>query len=212
MSLFFKDMSSSELKIELSTIRTVSWSLFQFNLSSERSCAPTTGLKLVSSSHQKGLSVPSLLLCGILQQQFDYTNEQIIMYYLTSATAWQPGTDCKNVVNDVCREGKKRPTPKQGPLQMCVKTKVRLILTIHRVNQEAFINSVCKEFFRKLQASQIHFTINTNLLNLGKFYSKEGTLQWTSYLARIILITEPHPKISTEKWLLKWALSSTAFI
>lgn len=68
-------------------------------LSSERSCAPTTGLKLLSSSHQKSLSVPPLLLCGILQQQFDYTNEDIIIYDLASATAWQPGRDCKNVVN-----------------------------------------------------------------------------------------------------------------
>lgn len=31
--------------------------------------------------------------------------------------------------------------------------KVRLILTIHTVNQEAFINAVCKQFFKKLQVS-----------------------------------------------------------
>lgn len=159
-------MSSSELKIELSTIRRVSWSQFQFTLSLEPSCALTTGLKLISSSQQKGLSVSSLLLCGILQQQCDYTNEEIIIYYLASASAWQPGTDCKNVVNACVQRGEKNTYPQaRTPTNVCKNCKVRLILTICRVNQEAFIKSVCKEFFRKLQVSQIHFTINMNLLN-----------------------------------------------
>lgn len=99
ISLFFKVMGSSELKIELSTTRTLSWALFQFTLSSEQSCTLTTGLKLTSSSQQKDPSVLPLLLCGVLQQQSDNTNEEIIIYYLACATAWQTRIDCKTEVN-----------------------------------------------------------------------------------------------------------------
>lgn len=60
ISLFFKEMSSSELQIQLSTTRTVSLSLFHFTLSLEQTCPLTTGLKLV----QKGLPVLPLLLWG----------------------------------------------------------------------------------------------------------------------------------------------------
>lgn len=54
---------------------------------------------------------------------------------------------------------------------------MRLILTMHTINQEKIINTICKHLFKKkLHVSQIHFIINIKLLNYTQVLLSGGSI------------------------------------
>lgn len=152
-------MSSSELKIKLSTIRTVSWSLFQFILSFGMVSCTNHWTEADKFFPAERPLCPSTIIIFV----WDATALFLLnkwSRWSTSTTVWQTATDCKNLCMYRCTH-----MPPCTPINTHRNWKVRLILTMHTVNQEMFITAVCKQLFKKLQMSQIHFKINTKLLN-----------------------------------------------
>lgn len=168
-SLLFKEMSSSELRIKLTTIRSVSWSLFQFTLSFCMVSCTNHWMKLTNSSQEKDPSILMLLL-GLGCYSNILTKQRKRAPDLACTTVWQTGIDCKNVYANicVCTYREEKVYTHMHPY-MYRNWKVRLISTIHTVNQEAFINAVCKQFFKSLKVSEIHFVINMKLLHYTNY-------------------------------------------